>query len=39
MISAAVTGFPFGTLIVGIVMIGSAGLWFYAASDRIFRRP
>jgi hypothetical protein len=37
-ISALFGGFEVGTLVLGLVMFGFAGLWFYAASDRIFRQ-
>ena len=37
-ISALFSGFQVGLLVLGLVMISFAGLWFYAASDRIFRR-
>jgi hypothetical protein len=38
LISTAVSGLQVGNVLFGLVMIGFAGLWFYAASDRIFRR-
>ena len=38
-ISAWSNGPDVGALVIGLVMIGFAGLWFYAASDRIFRQP
>ena len=31
-------GLQVGMLVVGLVMMGFGGLWFYAASDRIFRQ-
>ena len=37
-ISAVLSGFEIGLLVLGLVMIGFAGTWFYAASDQIFRR-
>lgn len=37
-ISALVSGFQMGLLVLGLVMIAFAGTWFYAASDQIFRR-
>ena len=37
-ISALVSGFQIGLFVLGLVMIGLAGTWFYAASDQIFRR-
>lgn len=37
-ISALFGGLEISRLVMGLVLIGFAGLWFYAASDRIFRR-
>jgi hypothetical protein len=38
-ITAVFSRFQFGSIVLGLVMIGLAGLWFYAASDWIFRQP
>jgi hypothetical protein len=38
-ISAVLTHFQVERLLLGLVMFVFAGLWFYAASDRIFRQP
>lgn len=38
-ISALFGALEISLLVVGFVVIGFAGLWFYAASDRIFRQP
>jgi hypothetical protein len=38
MISALFDGLQVGGLVLGLVVIGFAALWFYAASDRIFRQ-
>ncbi|MDQ2934417.1 MAG: hypothetical protein M3R49_05450 [Chloroflexota bacterium] len=36
-IASLVDGLQVGTLVLGIVMVGFGALWFYAASDQIFR--
>ena len=38
-ITAVFSRFQFGSIVLGLVMIGLARLWFYAASDWIFRQP
>lgn len=36
--STLLGGFNIGSIVFGLVLIGLAGTWFYAASDQIFRR-
>jgi hypothetical protein len=38
-LSALFGGHEISLLVVGLVLVGFAGLWFYAASDRIFQQP